>query len=311
MATGACGINCDVCKLRLLEICSTCGSGRTPDARKKLEAQKRIFGGSCAILECACMNQLEYCMRDCNAFPCHNFTLGPYPFSQGFLNMQERRRRQQPPALTHNAAPVSVPPDYWSLLEEKDIPTLCNLTLAEPHPPEGLCFRFLQEDILVDVREHCLKRIPAGEWEKTDDPLLELVTLVYLNSVKSFHPLGRDIVGPKDLREGHFFQGPHELKTRPLLERYGNDLDGFRHAAEYLGGKPTDMADAAYQLLPFPRVPLYYLLWKGDEEFRPRMSVLFDRSVESCFAADAIWGLVSRVSTALLIGPDEILHMSE
>jgi hypothetical protein len=63
------------------------------------------------------------------------------------------------------------------------------------------------------------------------------------------------------------------------------------------------MADTAYQLLPFPRVPLYYLFWQGDVEFAPRISVLFDRSIEAVFSADAIWGLVNRVSTALIQGP--------
>jgi hypothetical protein len=63
------------------------------------------------------------------------------------------------------------------------------------------------------------------------------------------------------------------------------------------------MADAAYQLFPFPRVPVYFLFWQEDAEFDPRISVLFDRSIEEVFSADAIWGLVSRVSTALLQGP--------
>jgi hypothetical protein len=31
--------------------------------------------------------------------------------------------------------------------------------------------------------------------------------------------------------------------------------------------------------------------------------VLFDRSIEELLSADAIWGLVNRVSTALLQGP--------
>ena len=44
------------------------------------------------------------------------------------------------------------------------------------------------------------------------------------------------------------------------------------------------------------------LVLEGDEEFPPRMSVLFERSIEETLAADAIWGLVNRVSTALLTG---------
>jgi len=76
--------------------------------------------------------------------------------------------------------------------------------------------------------------------------------------------------------------------------------------AEYLNGQSRDMADIAYRLLPFPRVPLYYLLWQGDEEFKPQVTVLLDRSVEKVLAADAIWALINRVTTALLAGTGKI-----
>ena len=166
-----------------------------------------------------------------------------------------------------------------------------------------LVFIFKNESVLVDVIGRCLKRNDGRGWEKTHDPLLELVTVIYLNRVKKLYPLGSDIVGVKDLREAHFFQGPHVLQTDPLLQRYGQDISGFKDVAQYLEGRPVDMADAAYELFPFPRVPLYFLFWQGDAEFDPRISVLFDRSIEAVFAADAIWGLVNRVATALLQGP--------
>jgi hypothetical protein len=84
-----------------------------------------------------------------------------------------------------------------------------------------LVFHFLNEEVLVDVAGRCLKRHAGRGWEKTQDPLLELVTVIYLNHVKKLYPLGSDIVGVKDLKEAHFFQGPHELRTDPLLQRYG------------------------------------------------------------------------------------------
>jgi hypothetical protein len=126
---------------------------------------------------------------------------------------------------------------------------------------------------------------------------------VYLNHVKMLYPVGKEIVGVRDLKEAHFFQGPHALRVDPLISRYGQDMAGFKNAAEFLEGRSMDMADAAYQLLPFPRVPLYYLFWQGDDEFEPSISVLFDRSIEEVFSADVIWGLANRVCTALLQGP--------
>ena len=156
---------------------------------------------------------------------------------------------------------------------------------------------------MVDFEERCLKRMANDRWTKTDDPLLELATVLYLINVNELYPIDKDVVGVKDLKEGHFFQGPHALKTDALLKRYGQDLNGFRQSAEYLAGETRDMADATYRLSPFPRVHLYYLLWQGDEEFEPRLTVLFDRSIENVLAADAIWALVNRVSTALLDEP--------
>ena len=300
MPTGACGINCDVCKLNLLGTCSSCGPGKSLQAEKKLASQQRLLGGTCSILACANMNQVDYCMRDCSQFPCDNFHTGRYPFSKGFLNMQERRLKERPPAFTPDGSQVSVAVDYWNELQQKDITSLCNLTLFTPLSTNQILFHFMQEDVVVDFENRCLMRLEDNLWQKTDDPLLELVTVMYLINVTDIYPISKDIVGVKDLKEGHFFQGPHALKTDPLLERYGHDLKGFREAAEFLEGESQDMADAAYKLQPFPRVALYFLLWQGDEEFAPQMTVLFDRSIENVLAADAIWALVNRVSTALL-----------
>ena len=303
MPTGACGINCDVCQLNLLGTCSSCGSGQSLEAEQKLDAQQRLIGGTCPILSCAKMNQIEYCLRDCHQFPCDNFTQGPYPFSQGYLQMQDRRRKQLPPAFAPDKSPVDVPAHFWDDLQKKDLNTLCNQTLFSLNTPRQMVFHFLNEDVLVDFNARCLKRVKGRGWESSPDPLLELVTVVYLNNVKMLCPLGKEMVGVKDLKEAHFFQGPHALQIEPLLKRYGRDMQGFKAAAKYLEGHPVDMADAAYRLLPFPRVPVYYLFWQGDAEFDPRISVLFDRSIEEVFSADAIWGLISRVSAALLQGP--------
>ena len=306
MPTGACGINCEVCKLNLLGTCSSCGPGTSPEAEKKLAAQQRLLGSTCSILACAYMNQLEFCMRDCSQFPCDNFSTGPYPFSQGFLNMQKRRLKEKPPAYAPDGSRVSVDDAFWDDLSKRDMANLCNFTLFESDPSGCLKFHFLNENILVDLNERCLKRMIDGQWARTDDPLLELVTVLYLLNVNGLYPMDRDIVGVKDLKEAHFFQGPHALRTEPLVRRYGTDLKAFSRAAEYLEGQPRAMADMAYRLLPFPRVPLYYLLWQGDDEFEPRVSVLLDRPVDNTLAADAIWALINRVTTALLVGEGKI-----
>lgn len=217
--------------------------------------------------------------------------------------MQKRRLQERPPAYAPDGSRVKVAPAYWDDLRQKDIAAMCNLTLFTPVSPGQVVFQFLNEDVMVDIENCSLKRKADDNWIISDDPLLELVSVLYLINVDDIYPIGKDIVGVKDLKEGHFFQGPHALRTDPLLNRYGSDLKGFRQAAEYLGGESKDMADAAYKLSPYPRINLYFLLWQGDEEFPPQANVLLDRPIERVLAADAIWALINRVTTALLEGP--------
>lgn len=198
-----------------------------------------------------------------------------------------------------NGSHLDVDRIYWEEAAARDRVSLCNWTFFEPVDDGCLQFAFLDETVRVDLARGCLMRRVGGVWTPGSDPLLTLATVMYLKNVNAVYPLGRDIVGSKELKEGHFFVGPHAFRTDLLLEKFSDDIDGFLRAGEKLNGRPMDMADAAIQLLPYPRVALYYLLWSGDAEFNPRIQVLFDRPIEKHLAADAIWALVNRVAEAL------------
>ena len=300
MPTAACGIDCSVCRLFILGVCSTCGPGTSREAELKVAAQKRLLGAPCSILACARMNRVAYCLRDCASFPCDHFALGPYPFSQGFLSMQKRRRAEASPGKSPAGEPVQVPEQYWDVLTRMKIQDLCCNAGVHHESPGKIRIPFLKEELRIDLKERLLFRKAGASWDRIQDPFLVLMCLVYLLGVKDI-PLGGRMIGVNELKTAHFFQGPHALRNEPLLRRFGQDLDGFRRSAQALGGEALDLADAAYALHPFPRIPLYYLMWEGDEEFSPRLSVLFDETIETFLPADAIWGLVNLVSYRLLI----------
>jgi hypothetical protein len=271
------------------------------DAQQKMAVQVRVLGAPCPILECAANRAIEYCLRDCDEFPCERF--GAYPFSEGFLMMQERRRNQAEQKLDPAKSKIQVPPHYWEDLEKKDLEVLCQNTLAQAFSAEDIVVPVLGREILVDRRNHSLRHKNQGEWEPVNHSLLELLVLVYLLNAGP-QLLSRELVTAKELKTAHFFQGPHELNVSGVLDRFGRDLKGFRKAAESLGGEAQSLADAAFKIPALPKVPLYYLVWEGDDEFEPRISVLFDRSIESHLSADAIWGLVALASEALLKTPN-------
>ena len=296
MATGACGINCDVCQLNLIGQCSSCGPGRSDLAARKSAAQQRILGHPCAILECARLNHIDYCPRDCPSFPCDNFSDSNYPYGKSFLDMQQRRRSQGPPAVDPSGRTIAIDSAWWDALSGRDMGQVANFTLTDIDGESGhLRFRFLNRNIGVDTHRRCLmERLKQG-WEKLNLPLLELTVLDYLTRVDRLHPLGRQIVSVEDLTNAHYFAGRSRLRKGPLTARYGDNPSGFATAGRHLGGRTEQMGDVAFKLNPFPRIPIYYVLWLASAEFDPRVSILFDRSIEDHLQADAIWGLVNLV----------------
>jgi hypothetical protein len=244
---------------------------------------------------------IDHCSRDCAFYPCPHFESGPYPFSPAYLKMQKRRRQEPPPDRKPSGEAVEVPPDYWDELGARDLTVLCRNAGARPNPPGGILLPFLREYLLLEPGPRRLLRQRHARWETVDHPLLELICLVYLLNASPSTERGR-MVGVRELKNAHFFTGPHDLDLRPLEARFGSDLAGFRAAAEGNDGEAVDLADAAYRFQALPKVPLFYLLWAGDREFPPRFKVLFDSSIETHLAADAIWGLVNLVSKRLLYG---------
>lgn len=303
MATGACGINCDVCQLNLVGRCSSCGPGKSDLAAAKSAAQKRTFGHPCAILECARLNHIDYCPRDCPSFPCDNFIASQYPYGKGFLDMQRRRRSQGPPDVDPSGRPITISDSQWDHLRRRDMVQVANFTLTKIDPESGhLCFRFLNREIRVDTRQRCLVEKRDQEWEKVALALLEFTALEYFSHVDRLYPLGREMVGVDDLAEAHYFSGRGRFRKASLVARYGDDPNGFAVAGRHLGGVTEKMGDVAFRLNPFPRIPLYYLLWLGSGEFPPRISILFDRSIEKVLSSPGIWSLVTLCTYYLLKG---------
>ena len=301
MPTGACGIQCDVCRLNLRGICSTCGAGTSSEAERKLEAQNRLLGAPCPILECARLNRVDYCLRDCSQFPCDNFSRGPYPFSQEYLNMQNRRRTESLPATSPSGLSVTVQDEHWEDLAAMSMDAMARAASADLEPPDALILSVLGEPIRLDTRRRRIEHRVKNAWQQMDDSLLCLVLVVYLLNAWPTG-LSGDRVSVKDLKSAHFFQGPHTLRTDHLVTRFGCAPEAFLEAAARYGGQSIDAgADAAVRLMALPKIPLYYLLWVEDEEFSASISILFDRSIEDHLQADAIWGLVNMVSDRLIM----------
>jgi|WetSurMetagenome_2_1015567.scaffolds.fasta_scaffold230771_2 hypothetical protein len=116
-----------------------------------------------------------------------------------------------------------------------------------------------------------------------------LSILRYLVNSKNL-PLAGRLVKPSDLPGGDFFsKGTHVLPFEKILRQFENDFDGFIETGRSLGGSQAEYGDISLRLLPFPRLPVYIILWAGDDEFPSKASLLFDSSCTSHVATDILW----------------------
>jgi len=297
-ATGACGIDCTVCRLHVTGVCSSCGSGQSTAGKEKLAAQHRLFGQGCAILECAVERNVGHCLRDCEEFPCDVFSSGPYPYSRGFLDMQKRRREEI--GQQEAAAWPETADRFWSQLKEKNAEDVCHHSGAFLDADGKFRLKCLNETWLIDSKNRRVIKTDGefgGEWDRQ----LPFLIVVYLAFAQEGN-LSNDFVAPRDLIVGKdIFRAHYELATADLISVFGQNRAALVDAARRLGGIRVDGGDAAIRLRVFPKFVMDYLLWIGDEELPSSFNILLDRKIPDHYPMDATAVLINLVSGRLLL----------
>lgn len=150
---------------------------------------------------------------------------------------------------------------------------------------------FLDSTYLVDPIKEEIKEIRPKP-ERLLEENFQILLIRYLVAGNGGPESGKDI-SEKDLPGGvTFFQGPHELHTRPIAKRFGSDPEGFKELASSLGAHKIDYGDIGMRFYPFPDIPVTYILWTADNEFPSSVSALFDSSISKWFELDMVFTLV-------------------
>ena len=86
----------------------------------------------------------------------------------------------------------------------------------------------------------------------------------------------------------------------PLLRAFGYSRDAFSAAGKALGGKAEEYGNASFTLYAFPRLPITFILWEGEEEFPPSIKVLLDQSVHTYLPLEDIVVVSKMAATRIL-----------
>ena len=115
-----------------------------------------------------------------------------------------------------------------------------------------------------------------------------ILILHYLTQAKGI-PLAGKLITYKELPEGaNYFPTFYKRAIKPLVDHFGREPHRLKDIAKKLGGQRVDYGDVAVTINAFNRVPITLVVWRGDEEFPPEGTILFDSTISDYLTTEDI-----------------------
>ncbi len=128
----------------------------------------------------------------------------------------------------------------------------------------------------------------------------KILILHYLTRAKGT-PVTNKLTVFRELPEGaNYFPAFSKRAIKPLLDHFGREPAQLIGAAEKLGGHKVDYGDVAVTINAFSYVPITLVLWRGNGEFVPEGSILFDNTVSDYLSTEDINVLCETISWKLV-----------
>jgi hypothetical protein len=128
----------------------------------------------------------------------------------------------------------------------------------------------------------------------------KILILDYFTRAKGT-PLSDKKITYKELQDGiNYFATFSKRTIQPLVTFFGGEPEKLLKTASIFGGQKADFGDAAVTINAFSRVPITIVLWKGDEEFAPEGSLLFDSTISDYLTNDDIHTLCENIAWKLV-----------
>jgi hypothetical protein len=128
-----------------------------------------------------------------------------------------------------------------------------------------------------------------------------ILILHYLTTAKGTPNTGK-LIGFKQVPGGLFEYASFSREVLiPLLDHFGKKPELLVKAAANLGGSEVVYGNAAVSIKAFPNVPVVIVLWRGDDEFPPNASILFDSTVADYLSTEDMSVLCERIVERLTL----------
>lgn len=188
----------------------------------------------------------------------------------------------------------------WARLDDMQPDAVAQRAICQYDSDSGCYYlEFINCQYTVDPGERAIYSVNDDEENVPVGFLDQLAMLAYLINV-SEKPIANKHASADKLPGGQFFfRGPHVLPTAKLEQTFGLGPELLVEEGLKLGGKELDHGDGAIELFVLPKVPVYFIVWAGDDEFGVKASILFDATAADQMPLDALLAAVDVAVKAL------------
>jgi hypothetical protein len=129
----------------------------------------------------------------------------------------------------------------------------------------------------------------------------QVLLLHYLNGAGGAEITGQWIAY-QEVPDGKFYLDAFVRRAKnPMVRGFGHRPELLlKLATEVYGARPLNEGDLSVEVQALPMVPVALILWKGDDEFPPEGTILFDSSVSDILSAEDIAWLAGMIIYPLM-----------
>jgi len=171
------------------------------------------------------------------------------------------------------------------LAKMTDIAGQCRRSGARCVDSAEVVLSYLNERYRVTVSDGEIR----FEDSKAEVPLRDKILILhYFIGAKGTPAMGKLIAYKQLLGGVSYFPAFSQRAIAPLVRRFGGKPELLIEASSQLGGHVAAQGDVSVTVNAFERVPITFVLWKGDEEVAPNGSILFDGSIPDYLSTEDV-----------------------
>ena len=186
------------------------------------------------------------------------------------------------------------------ILAESNLEERCGksgLRFVVEEDSEQAILTFLNDEIVIKHPNISLSYLN----KEGDIPLwLQILILHYIIYAKGT-PLTGEQISFKQLEGGLAYYPAFRKRTVvPLLNVFGSNLEDFVNAGIMIGGIRDSYGDYSLTFYVFPRISISFVFWRGDKEFPPEGSMIFDSSITDYLTTEDVAVLCNMIAVMMI-----------